>query len=95
MMTSIGLADMRGAAGAGFMVGALFNVLAGMLGARVRAGRPQDAAPESTGEQAAPGVVPDSIAQNAPVRPPESPGQSAPPLTSPAASCWLWTPEWA
>ncbi len=45
------------AAGAGFMVGALFNVLAGMLGARVRAGRPQDATPESTGEQAAPRVV--------------------------------------
>ena len=34
LMTSIGLADTRGAAGAGFMGGALFNVLAGMLGAR-------------------------------------------------------------
>ena len=77
------------AAGAGFMVGALFNVLGGMLGARVRAGRPQDAAPESTGEQAALGVVRDLSAQDAPVRPPESPGRSAPPLTSPvAASCW-------
>ena len=31
MMTSIGLADTRGAAGVGFTGGALFNVLAGTL----------------------------------------------------------------
>ena len=45
------------AAGVGFTVGALFNTLAGMLGVRVRAGRPKEAAPEPIDEQLAPGAV--------------------------------------
>ncbi len=93
-MNSIDLATR--AAGVDFTVGALINALSGLLGARVRAGRPRDAASESAGEQVAPGVVPDSSAQDAPVRPPESPGQPAPPLTNPVgASRWTRAPEWA
>jgi len=76
-----------GEAGAvGFSVGALFNTLAGMLGVKVRAGRPQDAAPESAGEQVAAAAVPDSGVQDAPVAPPETPDEPIPPEPPPTAA---------